>query len=182
MKAQFAVAIGSDDVDFDMEKPKEIESLGIDLEKIDSEVEAAAQPPVTESEPAEKTKQVIETVKETKSPEKPKQKEPAKKTVPGEKSDKKEKIRNILMEKVVKWRKAGYDVAPLEDYLEDVEGFKTKAKEVLGDGKTVKLRYLKQLEMWREKGFDVSELEPILDTDIDIFQEKAKEILKKQKK
>jgi hypothetical protein len=36
--------------------------------------------------------------------------------------------------------------------------------------------------MWREKGFDVSELEPILDTDIDIFQEKAKEILKKQKK
>jgi hypothetical protein len=83
---------------------------------------------------------------------------------------------------MVQWRKAGYDVAPLEDYLENIEGFKLKAKEVLSQGKTVKAKCLNQLDMWRKKGFDVSELEPLIETDLDAFAEKAKEVLKKQKK
>ncbi len=186
MKAQFAAAIGSEDINYELEKPKDIESLGIDLDKIDSELKETAQTPVPESQPVEEKEPVNGPEQESGLEQQSIQKAENKSSTGNEKADaktdKKDKIRNILMEKVVKWRKAGYDVAPLENYLEDVEGFKIKAKEVLGDGKTVKLRYLKQLEMWREKGFDVSELEPILDTDIDLFQEKAKEILKKQKK
>ena len=182
MKAQFAAVIGSDDIDFEMEKPKEMESLGIDIEKIDEDVKE-----ITQEIPDAKTdKQNKEAPKEepTKAPKKETEQAPSKpKEGPGDKKvERQDKIRNILLEKLVKWRKSGYDVSELETYLDDVEGFKTKAKEVLGNGKIVKLRCLKQVEMWREKGFEVSELEKILETDIDLFQEKAKEILKKQKK
>ncbi len=37
------------------------------------------------------------------------------------------------------------------------------------------------MEIWREKGFDVSELEPLLETDIEAFKAKTKEVLKGQK-
>jgi hypothetical protein len=94
----------------------------------------------------------------------------------------KEKIRNTLKTKLDEWRKAGYDVSGLEDFLDNVEVFKAKAKVVLKMGKVIKEQYAKQLEAWREKGFDVSELEPLLATDIDAFKEKAADILKRQKK
>lgn len=94
----------------------------------------------------------------------------------------KEKIKNTLKTKLDEWRKAGYDVSGLEDFLDNVEVFKAKAKVILKMGKVIKEQYAKQLEAWREKGFDVSELEPLLATDIDAFKEKAADILKKQKK
>lgn len=97
-------------------------------------------------------------------------------------SGKQEKIRKVLTEKMDQWRKSGYDVSGLDLFLEDVEGFKVKAKEILGNGKVVKAKYTKQLEMWKEKGFDVSELEPLLETDLDAFMDLAKDVLKKQKK
>ena len=195
MKAQFAAAVESDEVDFEMSKPKELDALGIELDEASAPTEEVSVP----SEPEiSKTPAIVSTDEEavpvpqksesqpSKGVEQPARKDaelPEKKALPGETKDsKKEKIRKVLTEKMVQWRKSGYDVAGLDAYLEDVEGFKAKAKEVLGQGKVVKNRYIKQLEMWREKGFDVTELEPLLETDVDAFADKAKEVLKKQKK
>jgi hypothetical protein len=202
MKTQFASIIDSDDVDLDMEKPKEIETLGIDLASIDatSKETADAMPetasagqsegeinPVDsaiEDEAPGKEPEITPTQPEKTSDESPKKKseDSTKAKTKDKAKEKQEKVRKILTDKMVQWRKAGYDVAPLEDYLENIEGFKLKAKEVLSQGKTVKAKCLNQLDMWRKKGFDVSELEPLIETDLDAFAEKAKEVLKKQKK
>jgi len=226
MKAQLATIVESEDVEFDMEKPKVMDSMGIDLDKIEAEVPAkqvqeketpdpeqkrddmsepegdAAEPDGNESDKAEEPGKEVPATFKTKLEEAiaPKtemasvanasagkspvqDKEPQKDPEPSPKPDaKKEKVRRILTEKLEKWRKAGYDTAGLEAYLEDVEGFKAKAKEVLAAGKVIRNKYRNQLDMWKEKGFDISELEPLLDTDLDAFAEKAKEILKKQKK
>ena len=183
LKSQFAALIESDDVDFDMEKPKELDYLGIDLTSEDAAL--GEQPSKEEATPEDKAAVPEAGVtSQGETEEEVPEEQPTEKieSAPAKIADKEDKIRKVLTEKLVKWRKAGYDVKPLEPLLGDVEAFKVKAKEVLGDGKTVKLRYLKQLEMWREKGFDVTELEPILESDVDLFQEKAKELLKKQRK
>ncbi|MBA3045136.1 MAG: zinc finger Ran-binding domain-containing protein [Candidatus Thermoplasmatota archaeon] len=185
LKKQFACLVESDDVDFDAEKPKDLEALGIDLDKLDEMAEessgedvAADAPETAEEPPAETPEPEIQKEK----PETVMAAEPeSEKNANPEKKKKQDKIRGILQDKLIKWRKAGYEITELEQYLDDVEGFKEKAKMVLGNGKVVKQRYKKQIEMWKEKGFDVSELEPILETDVDMFPEKAKEILKKQK-
>ena len=199
LKSQFAAAIESDDIDFDMEKPEELDSMGINLDEVEEAVKETELPPPevpaeaempeivesAEEKPmadAEEQQNVTELTLKTEDDDKD---TPKKEIVPVKEtksSDKQEKIRKVLTDKMVQWRKAGYDVGGLEGYLEDVEGFKIKAKEVLSQGKVVKGKYQKQLEMWREKGFDVSELEPLLETDIDAFMDLAKDILKKQKK
>jgi hypothetical protein len=221
MKAQLATIVESDDVDIDMGKPKELNALGIDLDKIDDENKKAADESgntkqtsdkdmAPESPPVEEKSEIrdadVEPEHIRKDAETPKQETPDFNTklsqaisseskpepvpAPAAVTDakestidaKKEKIRKILTEKMDKWRKSGYDVTGLQEYLEDVEGFKSKAKEILAAGKVIKNKYKIQLDTWREKGFDVSELEPLLDTDLDAFAEKAKDILKKQKK
>lgn len=201
MKAQLAAAVDSDDIEFDMEKPKEMDTMGI--ENLEDEPEPKkdqteksvppdkSEPDIAKNEdevsPAKENDKASEPIPEKEDITKAHQdaKTEASNEMKGEKSpkaDKKEKIRKILTDKMVQWRKSGYDVAGLEEYLEDVEGFKIKAKEVLGNGKTIKTKCLKQMEMWKAKGFDVSELEPLLENDIDAFTEKAKDVLKKQKK
>ena len=215
LKTQFAALVGSEEIDFDMQKPKEMDSVDAELDMLDPEPEApkaeekieahedAADPDATAQEDAEEGAETPDgaaqedgekvtgpqsaaapTDDEEKAELKDAGQEPApepEKAQPSTPTNKQEKLRKILEDKMVKWRKSGYDVAPLEGFLDDVEDFKAKAKEVLGNGKVVKQRCEKQLQMWKEKGFDVSELEPMLETDIDMFQEKAKEILKKQK-
>lgn len=203
MKAELAAAVESDDIELDMEKPKEMDTIGIESledepesEKSSTEETLPPAKPETEAiiakkeeviSPAKGNEMVPEPIPEkgdiAKDPQDTKSEDSNEikvdKTI---KADKKEKIRKILTDKMVQWRKSGYDVTGLEEYLEDVEGFKVKAKEVLGNGKTIKTKCLKQMEMWKEKGFDVSELEPLLENDIDAFTEKAKDVLKKQKK
>lgn len=207
LKAELAMAVGSDDIDIDMEKPKAVDNLGLDPDSIDvqeheaeqaetlegpqEEAEEGEEPPAAEvPEPEQKTE---EPTKQSPAPTKAAKQEapqpPAKKSqqteqaAPAKQADpKQEKVRKVLTDKMEQWRKAGYDVAPLEQHLGDVEAFKAKAKEVLGQGKVIKIRCAKQLDMWREKGFDVSELEPLLETDVAEFMERAKDILKKQKK
>ena len=274
LKAQFASVIDSDDVDYDMEAPEDLDNLGIDLDKIDEEEEEVPEPtevdsveadeeddPTPEEEevapeeeaPAEETStddspvedvsmeegsiedvsteegsiedvsteegsvenepepedveepepeeipeeatstevdsveaeeeiaepEPVEEVEETSTEEEviSEEKIPEKKL-----SAKEEKVRKVLSGKVDQWRKAGYDIEGLDDYYTDVEGFKVEAKKVLENGKVIQKKYEKQMEMWREKGFDVSELEPLLKSDLDAFQDKVKEVLKKQKK
>ena len=192
MKAQFASIIDSDEVDLDMEKPKEIDTLGIDLASIEGSPENAC-PEIKSEVPVDSAKEddapamepEIAPIKPEKTSEElPKKisEDSTKAKTPDKAKEKQEKVRKILTDKMVQWRKAGYDVAQLEDYLEDVEGFKTKAKEILSQGKVIKTKCLNQLDMWRKKGFDVSELEPLIETDLDAFAEKAKEVLKRQKK
>jgi hypothetical protein len=207
MKRELAIAAGTEDVDIDMAKPDSVDSLGIDLDKVEEEraqeksvpethVEESkpepekSQGPIVEAEPAS-----LKAEPAPPEPAPPKaadraneatnnegQKSTADQPASARGDPKKEKVRKVLTEKLTQWRKAGYDVAPLEDQLEDVEAFKAKAKEVLAQGKVIKNRCAKQLDMWREKGFDVSELEPLLETDVPEFMEKAKEVLKRQKK
>ncbi len=221
MKAQLATIVESDEVDFDMGKPKGLNVLGIDLEKIDDENKKTAEESEDTTQIPDK-REIPEHSQEEEKPETlntgdvpklvqkdaeiPKQEtsdfntklsqaissestpkpEPTPSVNIGPKESnieaKKEKVRKILTEKMDKWRKSGYDVSGLQEHLEDVEGFKSKAKEILAAGKVIKNKYRNQLDTWREKGFDVSELEPLLDTDLDAFAEKAKDILKKQKK
>jgi len=205
MKAQLATIVESDEVDFDLGKPKELNVLGIDLEKIDDENKKAADESGDKTQIPDKGENP-EHSQEEENPETPKQETPDFKNklsqaissesrpkpeaTPAVNIDqkeseidlKKEKVRKILTEKMDKWRKSGYDVSGLQEHLEDVEGFKSKAKAILAAGKVIKNKYKNQLDTWREKGFDVSELEPLLDTDLDAFAEKAKDILKKQKK
>lgn len=271
LKAQFASVIDSDDVDYDMEAPENLDNLGIDLDKIDEETskeessvedaskeegsvedaseeegsveeaeeelaskdepEPAEEPePEEESLPEEETEEaevdkeeaeppeeepepVEEIIEKEEAPEEeeeePSEPEPVEEPdedeeepeevveepeeeTPEEEEEapepkkkltaKEEKVRKVLSGKVDQWRKAGYDVDGLDQYYIDVETFKMKAKEALEKGKVNQKKFQKQMEMWREKGFDVSELEPLLKTDLDAFQEKAKEVLKKQKK
>ena len=236
LKAQFASVLDSDDVDFEMEEPEDMEALGIDLDNMDEthnessdtsspseqvplddeeaeepEVETQPEPEkedeeVPEEAPVEEpveeevaeTPEVSEEVSEApnaseevsevaetseEEPEVETQPEPEKEETPEPKlSAKEKKIQKILSKKVDQWRKAGYDVDDLDQYYGDVETFKVKAKEVLEKGKVVRAKYEKQLEMWREKGFDVSGLEPLLNKDIDAFKDKAKDVLKQQKK
>ena len=263
LKAQFASVIDSDDIDYDMEAPEDLDSLGIDLDKIDEEATSTDEDSVEEisaekesEEAAEETgvetvdeatgempdepvpeeiapeesenldeeetiseeseqdevpdEEIVEVeepetesqpVEEVAVPEKDSAQEPT--PEPPVKEDeeetiseepeiepepekkltaKEEKIRKVLSGKVEQWRKAGYDTDGLDQYYIDVETFKVKAKEVLEKGKVIQKKYEKQMEMWREKGFDVSELEPLLKSDLDAFQDRAKEVLKKQKK
>jgi hypothetical protein len=203
MKAQIASLVDSEDIDFDMDKPKELESLGIDIDKIDeppvedtgmqtTDGEHGQQTAVAENQTPKPDAEIpsLDSPQETEDPVKAqskdsvplKEQKPAKAPESAAPSGKQEKIRKVLTEKMDQWRKSGYDVSGLDQYLEDVEGFKVKAKEILGNGKVVKTKYAKQVEMWKEKGFDVSELEPLLETDLDAFMDKAKDILKKQKK
>ncbi len=182
MKEQLAALAASDDIDFETAKPKNMESFGIDLDSIDSEISPAEKDSEVLQQDGEEMPEAQKAATDIEETERGDVSVDSAPSVKGQTDAKKEKINRVLTEKIVKWRKAGYDVAPLEKYIDDVEGFKAKAKEVLGEGKIVKLRYMKQIEMWREKGFDVSELEPILETDVDLFPGKAKEILKKQKK
>jgi ribosomal protein L40E len=201
MKAQIASLVDSDDIDFDMDKPKELENLGIDIETIDEEETENKAKNVSQSQQSTTDEKTVlipgAGIPSPDSPQKTdvsvkkipskdsaalKEQKPAKIPESAAPSGKQEKIRKVLTEKMDQWRKSGYDVSGLEQYLEDVEGFKVKAKEILGNGKVVKIKYAKQVEMWKEKGFDISELEPLLETDLDAFMEKAKDILKKQKK
>lgn len=241
LKAQFASVLDSDDIDFEMEKPEDMENLGIDLDNMDEigeeaeiseedipepseelpeespepEEEIVKEAPVEESEPEEEVPEP-ETAQEevTSEPEKEDSQEPEPEEVPEpaepepapepaspeateppeeeeaapeeepekELTAKEKKVIKILSKKVDQWRKAGYDIEGLDEYYRDVEAFKVKAKECLEKGKIVRAKYEKQLEMWREKGFDVSELEPLLNKDIDAFKDKAKDVLKQQKK
>ena len=240
LKAQFASVLDSDDIDYEMEEPLDLEALGLDLDKIDEiNNESADSTSPSEQEPlnGKETGGVTippETIEESEKPiEEPeiieantpepdeaaiaKSDEPepvveqateevseepeitattaeddssangvslevAEATTGKKLSAKEEKIYRVLGGKVEQWRKAGYDIDGLDQYYTDIEMFKVKAKEALKKGKVIRQRYEKQVEMWREKGFDVSELEPLLDKDLDAFQEKAKEVLKKQKK
>ncbi|MDO9537668.1 MAG: hypothetical protein Q7J68_05070, partial [Thermoplasmata archaeon] len=228
LKSQFAKLVDSDDVDFDMEKPVELDALGIDLDKIEEEAvpEPSAQPveeiipeqkddstedliveqiheseeepipdldepsqeepeiseektPIIEAAPAKAEEEIITKKSTEEIPEKEQENisKPDKKTV----TDKHEKVKKVLMDKMTQWKKAGYDVSGLDECLEDVEKFKGKAKVILSSGKVIKSKCENQLAMWKEKGFDVSELEPLLENDVDIFMDKAKECLKKQK-
>lgn len=188
LKAQFASLIDSDEVDYDMEVP-DIDNLGIDLNKIDEDTEAEEEP-ASEKVPSDDSEEVAEK-KESSEPEpveEPDADEEAEvpepeKTPESEKlTAEEEKIRKVLSGKIEQWRKAGYDIDGLDDYYADVETFKEKAKEALEKGKVIQKKYETQMGMWREKGFDVSELEPLLKTDLDAFQDRAKNILKKQKK
>lgn len=206
MKSQMAALVDSEDIDFEMDKPKEIDTLGIDIDTVeepepktedagtDKPEDADSQPKLKDDAPAEEPKQVTasidtsqekdETIEQKSQPKTQSSEEnlTPQPTVQTKASGKQEKVRKVLTEKMVQWRKSGYDVSGLDQYLEDVEGFKVKAKEILGNGKTIKTKYAKQLEMWKEKGFDISELEPLLETDIDAFMDLAKDVLKKQKK
>jgi len=148
------------------------------------------EPEVAETEPeqepaAEEPPQVAEPAEvEPAAPDKPKrspEEMEQKKAEHAEKlADRKQKIKDTLMGKLDQWRKTGYDVDDLEQYLDDLNEFKVRAKTALKKGKTVREKYVKQLKMWKEKGFDVNELEPLLETDIPALIEKAKEILKDQ--
>lgn len=210
LKAQFASVIDSDDIDYDMEAPEDLDNLGIDLDKIDEE-EAEPEEEISEEEEAPSTEELIaeeiapeesieeeETIAEEPEPqpdvadetveEDALDEEPEEETIPEELepekklSAKEEKIRKVLSKKVDQWRKAGYDTDGLDQYYTDVETFKVEAKKVLENGKVLQKKFEKQMDMWREKGFDVSELEPLLKSDLDAFQDKVKEVLKKQKK
>jgi len=205
LKAKFASLIDSDDVDYDMEKPDDLESLGIDLDKIGEGAEKIA---AKESEDTPDTNSSTEDTmkgaarKENKPDTKPAKEEnienelsepvdsekslPEDETISETQAEKKlsakeEKIMKVLSGKVDQWRKAGYDTEGLDQYYTDIDTFKIKAKEALEKGKVNQKKFEKQMEMWREKGFDVSELEPLLKSDLDAFQKKAKEVLKKQK-
>lgn len=92
--------------------------------------------------------------------------------------DKDKKRRSILLQRMEKWRKMGFDVSELEPLVDgDFEEFKAKARVVLSRGKAKKLEaYRKQIAVWRSKGFNVEGLEELLEKDVEEFKRRASEL------
>jgi len=127
--------------------------------------------------------------------------------VPADKDKRKLKKREILVARMEKWRKMGFDVSELEPLVDgEFEAFKAKAKEILSTKKMAraekkgeppkqpskstgraatpeeKAKFLKQIQAWSEKGFDVEGLAELLDTDMDEFKARSMKMLKSQMK
>lgn len=124
-----------------------------------------------------------------------------------EKDVRKLKKREILVARLEKWRKMGFDVSELEPLVDgDFDTFKAKAKEILAAKKMArsekkpgapndaekrsgraatpeeKAKFLKQIESWQKKGFGVEGLAELLDTDMDEFKARSMKMLKSQMK
>ncbi|MEW5936940.1 MAG: hypothetical protein AB1665_03860 [Candidatus Thermoplasmatota archaeon] len=99
-----------------------------------------------------------------------------------------ERRRAILLQRIEKWRKMGFDVSELEPLVDgDFEVFKAKAKAVLSrapsptheqhQGSKEIEAYKRQIAAWRSKGFDVEGLEELLAKDVEEFKRRARELL-----